>query len=337
MKIAIVGASRIAQRTLEAWSSCKDVRIAGVLSRSEAHGRHIADRNSLPYLGSPDSAGNSELSAFDAVYITSNNSRHAPDMIRFLEAGKHVLIEKPLALTHSDAESAATLAEKKGLILQEGMMHRFHPELIAFKNTILSGELGQLREVDLNFSFCLETHGRQRRTKKGGGGAMADLGCYLIDFLTWTFGTWTSSNITTRCIAELDSNGEKIDATTQTAFKLNDQLDVRLACSISSPSINIWEARGTLGAASIERNTPQEHRAFKITRVNEDSLLTRDLLNQKIEDSRLEADNLFLFREEFLNFTEAVSGKSNPMISVQDSIQNARLLEQFIKETESSL
>jgi len=337
MRLAIVGASRIGGRTLQAWRECEGVTLTGVFSRSTTHGQHFAQQNGLKYLGPPEYLSHQETADFDAVYVTSLNAHHAADILFFLNQGKHVLAEKPLTLGYADALAASEIAQKKGLILQEGMMHRFHPELLAFRKAILQMGHNNLRELDLNFNFCLETRGRERRTKRGGGGALADLGCYLIDFLTWTFNDWSPCSLQMQCTPEIDLYGDRIDSATLMTFKLNHDITVRLACSITSPSRNLWEARGIESAISIERNEPQEFRAFKMVEVNEDSLLTENAFS--LNDARQPQiqDNLFLFRSEFKNFRDAVTGKSAPMISVHESLKNAEILEVLIKERNSLL
>ena len=83
----------------------------------------------------------------------------------------HVLVEKPFAMSHSDALACFSLARSKGVHLQQGMMHRLHPELQLFGAALRDGRIGTLEEIDLNFGFVLETHGRAR-TVAGGGGAI---------------------------------------------------------------------------------------------------------------------------------------------------------------------
>ena len=268
MKVALVGASRIAACTLPAWRALSDVSIRGFFSRDTQVSTRFSSEHKIDFLGSPDSES---VQDFDAVYISSVNAHHFQDVKKFLERGKHVLVEKPFVLRHAEAEACFSLANRNGVHLQEGMMHRSHPELQAFGRAIRDGRIGSLKELDMNLGFILETHGRARRTVAGGGGAAADLGCYLVDFLSWQFGRWDISNLRVDPEWEVDSNGGRLDSTVQISFTMNGNVRVRLWCSISTPSRNIWEARGTQGATTIDRHDPQSWRKFSVDWINEES------------------------------------------------------------------
>jgi len=327
MRVAIVGASRIAARTLPAWRTIPEVSIAGFYSRNITAAREFSRHHGVDFLGTPESGS---IEQVDAVYISSLNVHHGADTQRFLDRGKHVLVEKPFVMSHAEAQACFSLARGKGVHLQEGMMHRLHPELQAFGRAIREGRIGTLEEIDLNFGFVLETHGRARRTVAGGGGAVADLGCYLIDFLTWQFGPWDCSDIRLTPGWEIDSNGQRLDSTAHISFVMNATVLVRLWCSISKASRNLWEARGTQGAITLDRHDPQTWRNFSMTLINEDS----EKLILPIEDSEAQPmeSSLFLFQRQFSNFTQACQRAAEPLVSEADSLQNARVLEIFLSE-----
>ena len=327
MRVALVGASRIAARTLPAWRAIPDVSVAGFCSRNAAFASDFSSQHEIAFLGTPESAS---LEGVDAVYISSVNSLHVQDVKSFLDRGMHVLVEKPFAMSHSDALACFSLARSKGVHLQEGMMHRLHPELQVFGAALRDGRIGTLKEIDLNFGFVLETHGRARRTVAGGGGAVADLGCYLIDFLTWQFGRWDWSHLRVDPEWEIDFNGERLDSNVQISFVMNQSVRVRLWCSISIPSRNLWEARGTGGAITLDRHDPQSWRNFSVDWINEES----ERVSLPIEKSGTEpsGSSLFLFERQFRNFVQACGRAAEPLVSESDSVQNARVLECFLAE-----
>jgi D-xylose 1-dehydrogenase (NADP+, D-xylono-1,5-lactone-forming) len=114
----------------------------------------------------------------DAVYVALPNSMHVDWSIRALEAGKHVLCEKPMARSVEPVERVFDTAESCGLVLTEGYMWRHHPQ--ARKLVELLPRLGSLRLVRASFSFPLAGTGDLRQSRDLEGGALMDVGCYCV-------------------------------------------------------------------------------------------------------------------------------------------------------------
>src|SRR5690606_38140914 len=114
----------------------------------------------------------------DAIYLSLPNSMHHQWTIRALEAGKHVLCEKPFAMTHGQATEMFDAAEEHGRVLIEAFMYRCHPLTRAVKRALDAGEIGRLQIV--RTSFCYKTRpidGNVRFDPALGGGALMDTGC----------------------------------------------------------------------------------------------------------------------------------------------------------------
>jgi predicted dehydrogenase len=142
--------------------------------------------------------------AIDAIYIPLPNHLHVPWTIRALEAGKHVLCEKPIAL---DAREAAdlmkTAARFPRLRVMEAFMYRFHPQWQRARQLVLEGAIGELRHVHSHFSYTnLDPHNIRNLPDVGGGGMM-DIGCYCVSFGRWLFAAEPSRVLG---IAEQDPN-----------------------------------------------------------------------------------------------------------------------------------
>jgi xylose dehydrogenase (NAD/NADP) len=114
----------------------------------------------------------------DAVYIPLPNSLHVEWSIRALEAGKHVLCEKPLSRRPEEIERAFDAAERAGRVLAEGFMWRHHPQ--ARRLVELLPTVGELRLVRAAFSFPLADPGDVRHSRELEGGALMDVGCYCV-------------------------------------------------------------------------------------------------------------------------------------------------------------
>ena len=118
----------------------------------------------------------------DAVYISIPNSLHAEWTIRALDAGKHVLCEKPLALTPGDVDRIADAAARAGRIAAEAFMYRSHPLTSAVESLVRNGRLGELRLVRGAFTFPLTRNPDIRLDPALGGGSLWDVGCYPVSY-----------------------------------------------------------------------------------------------------------------------------------------------------------
>ncbi len=119
----------------------------------------------------------------DAVYIGLPNALHYEWTIAALEAGKHVLCEKPMALSESDAREMFAKAEATGRILIEAFMYRAHPQTGLIRETIAKGAIGEIQLIRTNFTFKRDASRYDARYRSGpGGGSLMDVGCYCVDF-----------------------------------------------------------------------------------------------------------------------------------------------------------
>lgn len=116
----------------------------------------------------------------DAVYIPLPNHMHAEWAIAAAENGKHVLCEKPIALSSAEAEAMAAAAAGAGLILREAFMYRFHPTWLAARRIIEEGGIGTVTAIDSWFSYFNDDAANIRNILDYGGGALMDIGCYSI-------------------------------------------------------------------------------------------------------------------------------------------------------------
>jgi len=141
-------------------------RAAAGLAIPRAHGSYEA------LLADPD---------VDAVYIPLPNHLHAEWSIRALEAGKHVLCEKPLALSAGDVERMTAAATASGRLLVEAFMYRHHPAWLAVRELVAGGRIGRLTAVDSWFSYYLPDPADIRNIAAYGGGGLWDIGCYCVN------------------------------------------------------------------------------------------------------------------------------------------------------------
>jgi predicted dehydrogenase len=147
-------------------------RVAAELGISRSHGSYEA------LLADPE---------VDAVYIPLPNHLHLEWTLAAANAGKHVLCEKPLALTADEAQRMVDACDASGVRLMEAFMYRLHPTWVAVRELVESGRIGRLRAVQSWFSYFNDDAGNIRNVIEYGGGALMDIGCYSINLSRMLF------------------------------------------------------------------------------------------------------------------------------------------------------
>jgi predicted dehydrogenase len=161
--------------------------IDAIGSRDEAKARDIARQ-----LGIPRVHGSYEAlladPAIDAVYIPVPNHLHVEWSIKALEAGKHVLVEKPLGLTAREGQQLLDATKRfPRLKVMEAFMYRHHPQWVKAQQLVREGAIGELRNLHAHFSYWNVDPKNIRNNAAIGGGGMMDIGCYCVSFARWLF------------------------------------------------------------------------------------------------------------------------------------------------------
>jgi len=162
-------------------------RIDAIASRDAAKAAEVAAS-----LGIPKSYGSYEELLADpgirAIYNALPNHLHVPWTIKALEAGKHVLCEKPVALSAPEAAEIAETQARTGLAVAEAFMVRHHPQWRRARELVTSGRIGEVRAIQTFFSYYLTDPENVRNKADIGGGALYDIGCYAIATARYIFG-----------------------------------------------------------------------------------------------------------------------------------------------------
>jgi len=174
----ILGTARIATaKVIPAMQKSDWIDVRAIASRSESAARQAAGKLHIPRAyGSYDALlADPEI---EAVYNALPNHLHVPLTLQAAAAGKHVLCEKPIALS---AEEAAQLRSVAGKVhIMEAFMVRFHPQWLRARELVRSGRIGELRAVQVFFSYYNDDAADIRNKMDTGGGALYDIGCYGI-------------------------------------------------------------------------------------------------------------------------------------------------------------
>lgn len=185
----VLGAARIAvNKVIPALQHCAHGRVAALASRDAATAQAVAQRLGIPRAHASYEALLADP-AVDAIYNPLPNHLHVPWSIRALEAGKHVLCEKPIALDSREAETLLTAARRfPRLKVMEAFMYRHHPQWQRTHTLVAEGAIGRLRTVHAFFSYWNVDPNNIRNLPGMGGGGLMDIGCYCVSLARFLFG-----------------------------------------------------------------------------------------------------------------------------------------------------
>ncbi len=162
-------------------------RVVAIGSRDPERGRLVAERHGIERVhGSYDALLADP--GVDAVYIPLPNQLHPEWTMAAARAGKHVLCEKPLAMSAAEAESMIEVCEAEGVRLMEAFMYRLHPSWVAVRELVAAGRIGRLTAVHSWFSYFNDDPANIRNIRSVGGGALYDIGCYQVNLSRMLFG-----------------------------------------------------------------------------------------------------------------------------------------------------
>ena len=175
------------EKVIPAMQKGKYSEVTAIASRDEAQARITAGKLDIPKaFGSyEDLLNDTEI---DAVYIPLPNDLHVEWAIKALQAGKHVLCEKPIGLTSEEAIQLKAVADQfPRLKIMEAFMYRFHPQWIKVKALVQDAAIGELKTIQSFFSYYNVDPNNIRNKKEAGGGGMMDIGCYCVSLARFIF------------------------------------------------------------------------------------------------------------------------------------------------------
>jgi predicted dehydrogenase len=188
IKWGIISTAKIARKHvipgMQAGAYCD---VYAITSRNLEKAQAVAKELSIPkaygsyeeLLADPD---------VQAVYNPLPNHLHVPWSIKVAEAGKHVLCEKPIALNAEEAEKLVKVCQDKSVLLMEAFMYRMHTQWVTAKNMVQDGKIGELKAIQVFFSYMnLDPDNIRNRPDLAGGGGLMDIGCYPISLSRFIF------------------------------------------------------------------------------------------------------------------------------------------------------
>lgn len=319
LRWGILGAANIAVRTVvPAIQRSASGTVLGIASRDIGKARAAANSLNVEraYGSYEELLSDSDI---DVIYNPLPNHLHVPWTIRAMEAGKHVLCEKPIALTANEARSLLSARERTGMQVCEAFMVRSHPQWQVVRELISSGRIGEMRLVTGHFSYYRVDPNDVRSNPEWGGGALMDIGCYPIIISRWMFGEEPTSVIGQY---ELDPNfgvdrlGSALMRFSkgQASFTFSGQL-------VPHQRMQIFGTTGRI-EVSIPFNAPYAKAA--IIRLDEGREL--GALGETIE---VPAADQYALQSD--NFAAAIRGERATVMSLEDSIGNMSVIDALVR------
>lgn len=249
LKWGVLGCAGIAKRSVIPGVQQSELNeVAAIASRNEEKAKQTAADLNIPVAyGSYEAL--LEDPSIDVVYIPLPNHLHKEWTIRAAEAGKHILCEKPLALTESEAAEMAEAAAKAGVYLSEAFMYRYHPRYDKIQQIIDSGQIGEVRGIRSAFTFNNagdKTNVRYR--KDWGGGSIYDVGCYPINAARLLLG---KEPIAVTVNAFFSPEHDDVDMMASGLIEFDGSVALTFDCAMWAASRNPLEILGTDGIIEV--------------------------------------------------------------------------------------
>ncbi|MDX6690899.1 MAG: hypothetical protein QOG15_2356 [Solirubrobacteraceae bacterium] len=285
--------------------------IVAVASRSQSAAQAFADAHDIPRAhGSYDALlADPEV---EAVYIPLPNSMHVDWSVRTIEAGKHVLCEKPLDRRPEQVARAFDAAERAGLVLSEAFMWRHSPQTRRLREMLDDGAVGELRLIRATFSFRLTRAVDVRLDPALDGGALMDVGCYCVSGVRFAAGSEPTS-----VAAQAVMGPTGVDVRLTGLLRFEDDVLAMIDCGLDVAGRSGLEIAGTEGRLLLA--DPWHAAQPQI------------VLERGTEREVVEPDRADSYRLELEDMAAAIGGERAPLLGRADALGQARAIDMLYR------
>jgi D-xylose 1-dehydrogenase (NADP+, D-xylono-1,5-lactone-forming) len=307
LRVGLLSTARINAEILAGAALSDRVEVVAVASRDPARAEAYAREHGLARAhGSYDAL--LEDDEVDAIYIPLPNGLHHEWTMRSLQAGKHVLCEKPYSRRPAEVEEAFDVADRAGLAVMEAFMYRHHPQTRVVANLVAGGAVGRVRMLKTAFTFALGNLDDARAKPELDGGSLMDVGCYCVSGARLLLGE------------PVEATGEQrlgptgVDMSFRGALRFADGAVSLLRASFEVPRSQELEVVGEEGRLRVA--TPWRP-DFGI-----DVVLERDG-----ETSRVDVPQANMYQLELENLADAAAGVAPLLLGRADALGQARTID----------
>jgi len=305
VRFGLLSTANINRKILAGASGTDAVDVVAVASRDAERARAYAAEHGLERAhGSYE-----ELLAdreVDAVYISLPNSLHVEWSIKALEAGKHVLCEKPLTRRPEEAERAFDVAGREGKLLMEAFMWRHHPQTKQLAELVADGSIGELRLVRAAFTFPLTELSNIRLSRELQGGSLMDVGCYCVSAARLLAGEPEGFG------AARAVGASGVDVRFAGALRHPDGVLAHFDSALDLPALSRLEAIGSDGTIVVSDPWHGRNPGIEVQ------------LGEMVE--RIAVEPADPYTCQFESFAAAVAGQGEPLLGREDAVGQARAL-----------
>ncbi|MCB5184052.1 Gfo/Idh/MocA family oxidoreductase [Methylobacillus gramineus] len=315
LRWGILGAARVNERLLPAIVDAANAELVAIASRRPGAAAATLQKHAPGITGVHCYDEMDALladSQVEAVYLPMANHEHAEWALKAIRQGKHVLIEKPLALRVEDVDAITAAAKEHKVTVMEGFMYTFHPQYARAQELIRSGVIGDVKFVRASYSFIMKPARMYRLEKDvdNGGGAMWDIGPYAIHSLRSCF---DNEPVSVTALAKYTESGA--DIATSGVFDFGDgkhgHFDISFECSRRSE----YQVTGSKGGLKCHTVWQQAGDVPVISWWTEDG---------RFWEERLPASNHFILEIE--HFSDCVLNGKAPFLSLEDARHNCKAI-----------
>ena len=344
----IIGAGGIARVFANGVRFSRTGRVAAVASRTPARGESLAEDFSISRLY----ASYEELLAdkeVDAVYISLIHPLHAQWAIQAARAGKHILVEKPLAMNSVQAAEMIDAAQRNDIFLMEAFMYRCHPQMARLAELIREGAIGEVLIIRSTFSFAIPFDESSRLfNKELGGGSILDVGCYPASMARFIAGAAIAPRysadlakpfadpIRVRACGVMGPSG--VDTYAAATVEFPRGIIAELVCGITCQmpiEVSVTGTKGRLSVPNPWLPTSPVRTALKPlpmdTRWPSEKLILQSADRSEPTEIIIEADR-DLYSYEADTVDQHIADRKAPAMSWEDSMGNMRLLDRWRDE-----
>jgi predicted dehydrogenase len=319
----VLGAAKIAvEKVIPAMQRGRWSEVVALASRDLGRAERAART-----LGVPKAYGSYEELLADpeveAVYNPLPNHLHVPLSIKAAEAGKHVLCEKPVALSAAEARELLAARDRNGVRVQEAFMVRTHPQWLKTVELLRSGRVGELRAAACVFSYFNRDASNIRNRLEWGGGALMDIGCYPVNLSRFAFGEEPR-----RCLGLIERDPEwKVDRLTSAVLDFPSG-QATFTCSTQLAPYQRMQFFCTRGRVEVERpfNSPNDRPTRLLVYDDSDASAVAEVIELPTCDQYTIQGDLF---------SRALREGTQTPLPLEDSINNMAVIDAIFRSAES--
>jgi predicted dehydrogenase len=314
MRLGIVSTADINRKVIPGAHASGKIDLVAVASREQRRAEDYARTWDIPRAhGSYEAL--LEDAEVDAVYISLPNTMHREWSIRALEAGKHVICEKPFSKRAEDVEAAFDAAEKAGRLLTEAFMYRHNPQTARLSQLVRDGAIGELRVIRSAFSYALYDADNIRLRTDVEGGSLMDVGCYCLS------GSRLLAGEPESVVGNAYIGPTGTDWVFTGAMRFPDDVLALFDCGTCLSERDELEAIGSEGSLFLDDPWHCNQPVIELRRAG------------GVE--RIELDPVDSYRLELENLADAIDGSAPLLLGCEDALGQARTIEALFRSAES--